>query len=770
VETDVRGFRYSRSRVAIAVLLVTAVFEVAAPGGARVASAQVGATPSVPASSWNVVTSPNPPWQTAGSLSGVSCLGSDFCEAIGSVDTFAFQVLAESWNGTAWSVQPVPTPADVEAVEMGDVSCATVDFCVAVGAGFGYASADGEPFSETWNGSTWSLDTSLAIPPEAISTVPTGISCSSTDSCELVGSYFGRHSKPFAEGWNGSSWSVQSIPSSSGSTTANSDLASVVCLSPDDCEAVGTARDNLSLATGWNGTAWTLQTTADPTGATADGLTSVSCSASNECEAVGDSTKGSGTELSLAEVWNGKAWMLQTTADPTGATADELTSVSCSASNACEAVGDDTKGSGTEMSVAEMWNGTVWTLQTAPAVTGEGKTDLPNNMQGVACLSATSCEMVGSDYDQVSEVTMPLAEALSGSSWALQTLANQDIQTYSALNSVACASSTKCEAVGAYTVINGDGVNMPAPSFLTLAEEWNGTTWSIQTTPEIKGRSNLTLYSVACAGADFCEAVGSYTDKSYNYQILAEVWNGSTWTPQTTPSLSGASYGGLSSISCVSATSCEAVGGYTSSVTEKSVPLAEIWNGTTWTAQTLSKINGSLTSVTCLSSTDCEAVGSTATKAIAESWNGAQWTKQATPAIPVATTADLSGVSCPTSSACEAVGSQTDSSGDTTSLAEGYLDGVWTAQTTSTSFGLDNVSCASATSCEAVGGADYVGGGEAFAGTGTVAESWDGTTWSLQSTPGSSDNAGLGGIFCASSGACTAVGYDNSDTLVLSLH
>jgi hypothetical protein len=47
---------------------------------------------------------------------------------------------------------------------------------------------------------------------------------------------------------------------------------------------------------------------------------------------------------------------------------------------------------------------------------------------------------------------------------------------------VACTSATGCTAVG-YSSPNGANlVNHPSPA--TLAERWNGSTWSIQPTPQ----------------------------------------------------------------------------------------------------------------------------------------------------------------------------------------------------------------------------------------------------------------------------------------------
>jgi hypothetical protein len=69
------------------------------------------------------------------------------------------------------------------------------------------------------------------------------------------------------------------------------------------------------------------------------------------------------------------------------------------------------------------------------------------------------------------------------------------------------------------------------------------------------------------------------------------------------------------------------------------------------------------------------------------------------------------------------------------------------------------VSCTSASACTAVGDYNNPSAPSGFA------QSWDGTTWTIQPTPIPGDKTGgqLFGVSCTSASACTAVGvaYDN---------
>jgi hypothetical protein len=83
---------------------------------------------------------------------------------------------------------------------------------------------------------------------------------------------------------------------------------------------------------------------------------------------------------------------------------------------------------------------------------------------------------------------------------------------------VACRSTSACTAVGFY--YNSSDVAV------TLAETWNGTAWTVQSTPNPKGAIESFLYGVTCRSTSACTAVGSYLSGSDVEVTLAEAWNG----------------------------------------------------------------------------------------------------------------------------------------------------------------------------------------------------------------------------------------------------
>lgn len=192
-----------------------------------------------------------------------------------------------------------------------------------------------------------------------------------------------------------------------------------------------------------------------------------------------------------------------------------------------------------------------------------------------------------------------------------------------------------------------------------LAPSASATGWSVVPSPNAPGSTVSTLSDVSCVSAKACVAIGS--SEIAGYRMISEIWNGSTWTlePITAPS-SGAKVQVLNSISCVSKTTCTAVGYWSMNTGRTAVllPLAEAWNGKNWAVQATPVPNGGqyagLYGVSCTSATACTAVGYSSLGTLAETWNGKKWSIQSTP--NPSSDSSLSGVSCLSTTACFAVG------------------------------------------------------------------------------------------------------------------
>jgi hypothetical protein len=105
-------------------------------------------------------------------------------------------------------------------------------------------------------------------------------------------------------------------------------------------------------------------------------------------------------------------------------------------------------------------------------------------------------------------------------------------------------------------------------------ETWNGTTWT-RNSPNI--RVNFPRHvGVSCATASACMVTwGDFGEAQ------AQWWNGTKWISTTFAGPTGRGQErSISGVSCTSATSCTAAGGFDYST--GSGPLVESWNGSKW--------------------------------------------------------------------------------------------------------------------------------------------------------------------------------------------
>jgi hypothetical protein len=328
--------------------------------------------------------------------------------------------------------------------------------------------------------------------------------------------------------------------------------------------------------------------------------------------------------------------------------------------------------------------------------------------------------------------TVPVRAAAVPSSaahWSIVSSPNVAGDNVNVLQGVSCTTSAFCMAVG--------NVQSTAAIEAPLAEEWNGSTVRVVSTPNplAGGPGDVILFSVSCTSTTFCMAVGeSNVTASEGLEALFEQWNGTTWTMTTPADIE------LSAVSCVSSTFCFALGesGSGSAVIEH-------WNGLTWTeVATPTPTYGILSGIKCTSISFCMVVGTAI-----EQWNGAVWSLDA----PQANDPNYD-VACPTTTFC--VGT-----GPTLSSIEQWNGSVWSLSTAGASNqDIAPISCLSPTSCTAVGDVEIYNGVYR-----TFIEHWNGATWTVMTSANSPrTNNGLLGVKCTSATFCIAVGYHATTT------
>ena len=485
---------------------------------------------------WSLESLPQAGPNTVASLADVSC-AAGHCVAVGKViagTRGAFPVAVSS-PGTAWTLAYLPSAQDGSA-SLNGISCATADACTAVGSG------GSEVLVDRWNGTSWSQQ---ATPTVAAASALNGVSCPTPSLCLAVGGSGAGTARQLAlaERWNGSAWTRQSAPTPAGKSA---ELSRISCSGPSACTAVGIqyttgSTQGTLLVERFNGTVWTMQSTPSAAGS-GPSVDAVSCPASNACVLAATVHDSMGNPEPLVERSNGTAWSIQSFPVPSGRHVS-LGGVSCGSPSACTAVGGV---SGLAPALAEHWNGSTWTIQSTPATPAP----VPTDMFGVSCSAAGVCTAVG-DRESLSDSSrQTLVERLSAGKWSVQASLNRAGSQYDQLTGVSCPSATACTTVGSYSIQTTQG------PILTLAERWNGSSWSIQSSPNPAGEAAL-LSGISCPSVDTCTAVGHYLNQGGDAHALAETWNGASWAIQSIPSPAGAE---LSAVSCTAVNACTAVG------------------------------------------------------------------------------------------------------------------------------------------------------------------------------------------------------------------
>jgi hypothetical protein len=369
---------------------------------------------------------------------------------------------------------------------------------------------------------------------------------------------------------------------------------------------------------------WSLVASPNTNGSQENDLYSVTCPSPSNCWAVGAAYNGSAYET-LIQRWDGTLWSIVPSPNP-GSADNVLFSVTCSSASECWAVGyyQGTQTNNLSRTLIERWDGTSWSVVTSP----NAVSPVPNNyLTGITCTSATNCWAVGYYFINVIYVApgtlgtslfQTLIEHWDGTSWTIVPSANTVTTQTNILTSVTCASAADCWAAGYYYSASNGGI----PGLTqTLIEHWNGTSWSIVASPNILAAEDHILTGVTCTATADCWAVGYHYLSTYAtspiYQTLIEHWDGTSWTIATSPNTSAAQQNVLFGATCNSASDCWAVGFYVTGdagvVNAFFQTLIEHWDGTSWSIfaspNTTTAQSNLLYGIGCSSTYDCWAVG-----------------------------------------------------------------------------------------------------------------------------------------------------------------
>lgn len=294
---------------------------------------------------WLAVPTPTPGGTLPGDenlLSDVSCVSAGNCWAAGTYgntiqtpnkETQLALNQALHWNGRKWSLTATPQPGGTarnDVSSLNAVRCTSAQDCWAGGTYGKLRRINKSTLTSEllhWNGKAW-IKVIVPSPGGTVNgsfTQLNGLSCTSPSNCWAVGEAgrFGKNTERFlnlALHWNGKRWFRIGTPNPAGvkADSLNS-LASVTCLSADNCWTLGTLQGvrlhafELIEILHWNGTRW-IQVTAPHPAGTKSGdsqfLSSVRCVTSTNCWAVGLSQQDSNLAKDVIVHWNGSRWSI----------------------------------------------------------------------------------------------------------------------------------------------------------------------------------------------------------------------------------------------------------------------------------------------------------------------------------------------------------------------------------------------------------------------------------------------------------------------------
>ncbi len=351
------------------------------------------------AGTWSITPTPNVGSAQNNHLADVSCTSPTFCVAVGHSDTATgTQILLLTWNGSTWSLESSSSLSPPGSLynQLNGVSCVSASFCVAVGG------SSGGNFLLTWNGAAWKLDSSssLSTSPSQFNNL-LAVSCSSPSFCVAAGYFYtGTATQNLLLTWNGTSWALDSAGSLSTSSSQYNTLNGVSCVSAEFCVAVGAGTHGNLLLT-WNGTSWALDSAASLSTSSSqyNTLNGVSCATTTFCVAVGHYFNGTSAVQNLILTWNGTAWSLDsaTSLSTSALQYNGLSGVSCASSSFCVAVGTYDNPVGTELNLVLTWNGSSWSVDSSTSLSPPAS--IYNSLMSVSCPSASSCNAAGQGFN-----------------------------------------------------------------------------------------------------------------------------------------------------------------------------------------------------------------------------------------------------------------------------------------------------------------------------------------------------------------------------------
>jgi len=301
-------------------------------------------------------------------------------------------------------------------------------------------------------------------------------------------------------------------------------LTSVVAFSACDVWAAGYEGAH-SLVVHWNGRVWTLIRSGM---VTSDGAGQPVAIAGTSDHDIWLSTMNA-KDRPVVEHWNGARFSAVSVPQPANSIGPSLVSVSAVSRTDAWAVGwYSPAGGGPSSTLVEHWNGRAWSIVPSPNPSRPSGQFIgsDDNLYGVSAHGGAAWA-VGTFFDGVIDGQSTLIEQWNGGAWVW--VKSPDAARFNQLNAVSADSASDAWAVG----FDGGLANAG------LVEHWNGATWQQVAFPnpgrDGKDRPSAILNGVSALSPDDVWVCGTYPVPGGQQRTLLAHWNGASWRQIATP-------------------------------------------------------------------------------------------------------------------------------------------------------------------------------------------------------------------------------------------
>jgi hypothetical protein len=322
-------------------------------------------------------------------------------------------------------------------------------------------------------------------------------------------------------------------------------------------------------------------------------VTALAAVSTNDVWATGSFTiPGTQTSNGLIQHWDGSRWSIVPNPNP-GTKSYFIKAVSAVSTNDVWDVGFTADKNGNKhKTLTEHWNGSQWSIVPSPNAGQD------NFLAGVVAVSTSNVWAVGLGISN--SVGSALILHWNGKQWSVVPSSNPGSTFYS-LTEARAVSANDIWSVG--NAVNNNGV------FQTLIEHWNGTKWSVVSSPNV-GSINDSLFSVTTVSTNDVWAVGISTNNSKNDRTLIQHWDGKQWSVVSSPNV-GSQTNDLFEVGAASANDIWTVGQYLNN-SKVSLTLIQHFDGSKWSivpSPNFDLGNNILQGLTVISTNDVWAVG-----------------------------------------------------------------------------------------------------------------------------------------------------------------